>query len=165
MIRVMPDKTDITERLVRVDITDFVAGYPGTDAVPMFDAGFRVVAVLVYREGFAVDWLIRPDPDFSSIAAELDDSDHQLISRVSEALRPEAIEERLFARRLWTLVDAATVTDDVGTRYRPGPRGWESVRGGTAGRFTFAPAPPDAATHVSLQFGGRSIPTQLSQVK
>jgi hypothetical protein len=161
----MEDRTDTTERLVRVDITDFVAGYPGSGAVSMFDADFRVVAVLVYREGFAVDWVIRPDPNVSPIAAELDDSDHRFISRLSEALRPEATEERLFARRLWTLIDAATVTDDAGTRYRPGSRGWESVRGGTAGRFTFAPAPPAAAAHVSLQFGGRSIPTQLSQVK
>lgn len=160
----MRDRTDTADHFVHVDLTEFVVGYPGNEPVPMFEAVFRVVAVLVYRAGFAVEWVIRPAPDLSSIACELDENDHQLISRVSESRRAEATKERLFARRLWTLVGSATVTDDVGTLYRPGSRGWEGVPGGTAGRFTFSPAPPDAATRVSFQFGSRSIPTRLSQV-
>jgi hypothetical protein len=85
----MPDKAQTSENRVHVDLTHFVAGYPGSDAVPMFNALFRVMAVLVYRGGVAVDWVIRPEPDLSDIAVELLEGDHQLISHVSEAVPPQ----------------------------------------------------------------------------
>jgi hypothetical protein len=91
----------------------------------------------------------------------LSDDDHRSIARLNERLRYEANEGRLFGRRLWILLDAATLSDDVGTEYYPGSRGSQSVKGGTAGRFEFAPAPPKSASQVVLAFAGLTVSTPL----
>ncbi len=114
--------------LAIVDLTEFVAGFPGTQSHPLFGAEFRVVDVLVYRDGLAVDWVIRPKPELSSITVELSDDDHRSIARLPERLRHEATEGRQFGWRLWSLVEAATLSDDVGTEYRSGS--WITERRG-----------------------------------
>ncbi len=112
---------------------------------------FQVLGVEIYDTALTVNWRLAPLPSEESISAEqlgeLDVDTEGLPEDAREVMR-----HGLLHRRRTMHFPQCEVSDDVGTEYRH--MGGGSGGGGSerVGRTQFAPAPPSAASRLSVRW-------------
>ena len=126
-----------------VTLSTFVRGLPGPAAVSFHGSTFRVISVLQYAEGTAIEWELRKAEELGQHGAGSSD------------------EAPLTFDDIRDLFDAARLTDEHGTAYQPGGCGLGG--GGTSfhGRLAFSPD-SIAAARLNLSVGGFEVVLPLA---
>jgi hypothetical protein len=144
----MPDR-DVRRK---PQLTDFVAGYGGPPAIGYRGGTVKVIAAIVYSDGVVIEWLVGPVPDLSWMS-DIEQPGGEQSSSFFPQFRdqPDSLDRMRRFKRLSTFWDSATLTDDLGSRYRwawgdAGPA--EGI--GYKGHEAFSPSPPLEARELTV---------------
>ncbi len=120
----------------------------------------RVLAVDIYDTTIDIRWRVGPEPDvaavFPSEVAQLVHDTEGTDDWAAEELQTKG-KQRLHVRRLFRF----QLSDDVGTEYMSSGASSGGGGGETTGNATFAPAPPQDASVVTLTWHGVEVPIPL----
>jgi hypothetical protein len=131
-------------------LKEFRAGYAGPPTIEYRGGRVTLVAAIVYADGVVIEWVVGPAPDLSWLPPDASEGSSTFFPQFRN--RPESIERMRRFKRLSTFWGSATLSDDVGTKYRwagGDAGGGEDV--GYRGDEVFSPAPPASATELTVR--------------
>src|SRR4029077_18410180 len=96
-------------------LTEFQAGYGGPPAIEYRGGRVKVIAAIVYRDGVVIEWLAGPLPDLSDIELASGEESSSFFPQFRD--QPAKLERMRRFKRLSTIWDRATLTDDLGSHY------------------------------------------------